>query len=576
MPFSHDEAATFFRFVQVGEFAPEYSREAFNNHFLNTILAYFSYNLFGDSKLALRLPNILGYLIYLYYLFKTAQFLTDKYLRWSFLLVLCFTHYFIEFFAVSRGYGLSMAFLLAMIYYLIKAQKTRKPVNHLLASFFGTLMVSANLNTIVPFIAIFGLQALALFSQMKDFSNRRKWLIPLDLVIDIAVIVTVYRYMTLLNENGAFYLGSGENSFFEVTIKSLLQLLTGNVNLVAFVILFTLLLAIAIVLVRQIILLKFNFFLSHNMVFPVVFVSSVAGIIMIVHLFGVNYPEDRAALYLFPLFAGSLFFVFDLVRKKFKWLIRSALILFLFFPLHFLAHVNSSYIYGYKNEALPERWYKIIADEHGKTGILPTIGGSNMRQFAWTYLNYINGGTENMVDWNGYPDTISQYQILQKEVFPLNLNAYDSIDFATYSGLTLFKRKRSVSLKLVKVIDGPESGKMINNRYYNFFKTGADTMVNKQYYFDFNFRIISDQIPFDAWLVIQVENKEHQALVYKYIPFNWLKTKWEEDSDQFHQSIFLGSIPEGSKVIKAFIWNKRNGAFQTESGKIKIFELKKT
>ncbi len=40
VPFTHDEASTFFRFVQTHSLMPELSREALNNHLLNTILTY--------------------------------------------------------------------------------------------------------------------------------------------------------------------------------------------------------------------------------------------------------------------------------------------------------------------------------------------------------------------------------------------------------------------------------------------------------------------------------------------------------------------------------------------------------
>ena len=40
VPFTHDEAATFFRFVQTHSLKPEFSREALNNHLLNTIFTY--------------------------------------------------------------------------------------------------------------------------------------------------------------------------------------------------------------------------------------------------------------------------------------------------------------------------------------------------------------------------------------------------------------------------------------------------------------------------------------------------------------------------------------------------------
>ena len=131
VPFTHDEASTFFRFVQPHNLMPEFSREALNNHLINTILTYLSYFLFGSSKIALRLPNLIISLIYFVFIYKLAQFLVNRIYRWGFIIILMFTHFFIEFFAVSRGYGMSMSFFMAVFYYLMKAIRTNNLINHI-------------------------------------------------------------------------------------------------------------------------------------------------------------------------------------------------------------------------------------------------------------------------------------------------------------------------------------------------------------------------------------------------------------------------------------------------------------
>ncbi len=63
MPFCHDESATFFYYVQNGDFLPYTSHVDANNHFLNSFLAWICLRLFGDAPLALRLPNILALIV---------------------------------------------------------------------------------------------------------------------------------------------------------------------------------------------------------------------------------------------------------------------------------------------------------------------------------------------------------------------------------------------------------------------------------------------------------------------------------------------------------------------------------
>ncbi len=58
VPFNHDETATFFYYIQSGDFLPFLSHVDANNHILNSGLGWVCYKLFGDSPFSLRLPNL--------------------------------------------------------------------------------------------------------------------------------------------------------------------------------------------------------------------------------------------------------------------------------------------------------------------------------------------------------------------------------------------------------------------------------------------------------------------------------------------------------------------------------------
>lgn len=97
VPFTHDEASTFFRYVQPGKLIPGIAREDANNHFLNTVLTWVSWKIFGNAKWTLRLPNLLFAPVYFYFLYRIGVLLKDKILRYGFWITLLFSLYFIEF-----------------------------------------------------------------------------------------------------------------------------------------------------------------------------------------------------------------------------------------------------------------------------------------------------------------------------------------------------------------------------------------------------------------------------------------------------------------------------------------------
>ena len=98
IPFTHDEVATFFHYINSERFIPFVNAHWYaNNHVLNTVLSFLTYKLFGASELSLRLPNLLFFPVFFFFASKLFCEIKDIFLRWLFILTLCLSHYFIEF-----------------------------------------------------------------------------------------------------------------------------------------------------------------------------------------------------------------------------------------------------------------------------------------------------------------------------------------------------------------------------------------------------------------------------------------------------------------------------------------------
>ena len=243
VPIVHDEAATFYYYIQTRDFLPFIAHPDANNHILNSALSCLFYIITGSSKLSLRLANLIFFPVYAYYIYKISCEIKSGIIKWSFLIILLFTHNFIEFFGISRGYGMSMGLLTGMIYYLISFQKNNQLKNMTLCLVFGILAVTANLSLLTSFLIVFILlvtgQILNINNLKTEFKKKSFILITFLGILSIGFFTF---YMNYMKKHGLLYYGRLDG-LWEVTIKYFAALLTDSQSLifpVAFTIMFVL------------------------------------------------------------------------------------------------------------------------------------------------------------------------------------------------------------------------------------------------------------------------------------------------------------------------------------------------
>jgi len=114
-----DEAATYLGYISSNVLAL-FNFGSANNHFLNTLMAKFFYVLGGNHVLVLRIPNLLGYAIYLLFSFLLLdRFIKNKFFVVCGFLLLNSNPYVLDFFALCRGYGLSAGFLMPALFFFV-------------------------------------------------------------------------------------------------------------------------------------------------------------------------------------------------------------------------------------------------------------------------------------------------------------------------------------------------------------------------------------------------------------------------------------------------------------------------
>jgi hypothetical protein len=160
-----DEADTYLSWVRPAW--PSHWSAYANNHVLNSMLMRLFTSIFGASALTLRLPALIGALLYIGAAYVLARLISQRrLLQWALFVCLTFSPFVMDYLVAARGYSLASAFLLWMVAIAARHQALgpqerveRWPRACALISLCGGLSVSANFS----FALADGLTALGLF-----------------------------------------------------------------------------------------------------------------------------------------------------------------------------------------------------------------------------------------------------------------------------------------------------------------------------------------------------------------------------------------------------------------------------
>lgn len=307
-PFTHDESLSYGMLT----WAPEWASTA-NNHPLNTLLLRACAALFGSSELSLRLPNVLALLLYLTAAVLLLRRLEHPLPQLAGFVLLVLNPFVLDFFAVARGYGLALGFLMASVWLLVRGLEGDAWSLYLCVP-AGALSVIANftfLNFFAPLLAV----ALWILVRRKLFPG--------------AIVITCAGALFLawtglevrsMQQRGVLAFG-GDQGIVADTLASLVECTlyerppsprTVAVLVALLAAAFLALLALGVV--RRSV--------SPFMLLLVILGGAVVLPIAGNRFAGTRYPIERGALYLIPLFALTLLFA---LRGK-SALVISALI----------------------------------------------------------------------------------------------------------------------------------------------------------------------------------------------------------------------------------------------------------
>lgn len=567
VPVHHDEASTFFFYIQTGEYLPFFSHIDANNHVLNSTLSFICFKLFGDSLFSIRLPNTLSFLVLAYGAWRLLRQAKSPVSKSLLIGGFILSFHFLSFFSTCRGYGLSMA-LLTFALACFSAYLVSFSLPELIGCLFAfQLAISCNLT-----LTIVMLPVLFVLSAAQIINRQLNWKTVAVHLLNVLLLFYWIRFSFFLQDHNALYYGEGE-SYYKTTYLSLCRLLSGSRALwVAY--------AGSALLIGAFIIAAVHFFKkertiksglsSGSTVFAFLTGSLIIGFYLLKKLMGINYPEDRTGLFLYVFFIIFMAFAADEFTGKYSNA-ASALILAAF-VIHFAVALNFRKHSLVNYESVPQRFYDYLAAEQSRQQSRITVTGHRMRELFYAYDNYRHSGELNLMHSPDYMQMNGDYAIALKNERPYYSPYYAEVDSEPDWNYMLLKRKEPIKrvLRMNLALNQHFEG---TDEFYNILMKKQDTIVESHnpILAEFDIQVKNHDVPNRAWIVMQIDTLPDGHYYYSHIPLNWLHYKWNE-SRTYTYSLMSGPLDHQINM-GFYIYNPQRQHIEISVKSLRLYEL---
>lgn len=568
LPVSIDEAGTFFYYINTDNFIPfsnNYHWTA-NNHILNSAIAWLGVKIFGVSQLSLRIGSVLFFIPYLIYIYLFSKKINSLSLKWVFRFFFISATALIEFFCISRGYGISLACVLGAFYHLQKYLHYKKTVQFIICVIYISLASVANLNSILLFAMIIFCGLLFFAVNFKQTVFKEKLIMLVVFILSSWVFIYLKSILDKLKSLDELMHGSdieNINQLFDSLVSSLY--LTSNKSLIYYIIAVILLFTVTgwlyLLFKRKKIYEEYNLFIF--------FIASIMCVVFLKYYLHINLPKDRTTIQLFFILMLSFYFVVNYLELYIKKTIRIIYILPCILILYSLLNINIKHpnfnFYSY----IPAAFYQYISEHYTPETTISAFENCDM---IWGIHNIINKKSI-AIQQTDFPNKDCDYIISKKTEnnhYLLNTNEYKKKYTQIFSnnskhGYVLYKRKSPVILK--KCFDKhTEINNFTNNEYINL----CDTVLSSENYNIYTqMDITSKNKNIFSWFVIDVSDTTNTNLLYEYCALDRLSLNYKK-AKRINISFNLCK-PKISRIrIKAYIWNIKQQDIMLKKAKIKF------
>lgn len=372
VPVTHDEPATALYYAQMPVWdIVRYTDPIPNNHILHTLLLKATEAVFGTSQFSIRIPNLLGFVLYFWSAVAISRSLDNRWLRASLLLLLLLNPYLDDFFSLARGYALSLDFLLLACAFFLKWQQTTRLWYLQGALMAGILSVYSNFSTLYFYLPFVFLLVVLAVQQRKKYALWPSLFSAVGALALLSLLCLVpIQKMTATNQLQYW----NSTGFYREILNSLSYMtmygrMGANAVLLLNITVIALFAGMGWYLLRR--CLK-NRRLPLDRPFPFFFLllgGSAAIAILAQVLADVPYLSSRTALLYYPLFVLALVFFFaEIALKGARIAIIAGSFLALALSWHFLRSVNLYAAREWWFDADNRKVLRYLREEHERSG----------------------------------------------------------------------------------------------------------------------------------------------------------------------------------------------------------------
>ncbi len=362
-----------------------------NNHLASTLIIKLFQGILGDSLFVSRLPNLLASIVYISYAFKISRQHLGGITGSCFYIVLLSNPFVLDFFSLARGYGLSLAALIASFYFLLDYLKSGNMAKSFIALAFASFSVLSNFSLLNYWLALFFV--IHFYALINFYPREFLRLLYGNVAILYFTALLIYNPISTLVKQGHLYYG-GRTGFYADTLLSLTTYSTAKTStsgeiisfLNAFLILFLLTVIINIGTKPK------SFSLTgRKILLALLLIIPIFSNIVQFHWLGTLYLIDRTALFYYPLIMLVFFFwASDIDGKVYKlFSIFSSLALTLVIFINFFFNINFHKTIEWVQDARTKdslKYLQQLAEKENKTIVFDS---------SWPIENSIKYHLEN-------------------------------------------------------------------------------------------------------------------------------------------------------------------------------------
>jgi len=326
--FTHDESFSYLHYIQksfmdIITFSDWYT----NNHVLNSLLMKYSEKLFGNSEVALRLPNLLLFIVYMSYSFLLFK-RSNKIILMSMFAVLCTNNSIIDLFGLARGYGLSIGFMTMSIYHFIQSFYSQKAQQVFLFHFSSLLAILSSFILVDVYLALLITYVVMTFIDCKYFSNQKYHLLisnKVHLIPFLVLVIILYEPIRRVALNSDLNFG-GKIGLYSDTLSYLTSYAVhgthfSSIEFSSVKIIFSCIVLITTILIIKMIIKRDMIFWEKykNLVVLNLLIWVITIEISLQHIiFNADYPIGRFSLFILPIYIFQFGFLLSFIGDYYK------------------------------------------------------------------------------------------------------------------------------------------------------------------------------------------------------------------------------------------------------------------